>query len=75
MENNKSPVNDGIPAEFYKIFWNDNSVFYIKVINTAHELGKLSISQRRGKIILIPEKERRNLSFPKKLASNHSFEL
>ena len=49
MENNKSPVNDGIPAEFYKIFWNDNSVFYIKVINTAHELGKLSISQKKRK--------------------------
>ena len=57
MENNKSPGNDGIPAEFYKVFWNDISVFYIKAINTAHERGKLSISQRRGIIKLIPKKD------------------
>ena len=57
MENNKSPGNGGIPAEFYKVFWNDISVFYIKAINTAHELGKLSISQRRGIIKLIPKKD------------------
>ena len=60
---------------FTKSFGMIIQFFYIKVINTAHELGKLSISQRRGKIILIPEKERRNPSLPKKLASNHSFEL
>ena len=46
MENNKSPGNDGIPEEFYKILWNDIS----------HRLGKLPMSQRRGIINLIHKK-------------------
>ena len=46
MENNKSPGNDGIPEEFYKILWNDIS----------YRLGKLPMSQRRGIINLIHKK-------------------
>ena len=57
MENNKSPGDDGYPAEFYNVFRKDLSPYYIKAINTAFKLGKLSISQRRGIIKLIPKKK------------------
>ena len=33
MKNKKSPGSDGIIAEFYKIFWNDITEFYVKSIN------------------------------------------
>ena len=58
MENNKSHGNDGLPAEFYKVFWRDINVLYLNAINFGHKIGKLSISQRRGIIKLIPKKSR-----------------
>ena len=58
MENNKSPGSDGLPAEFYKVFWRDINVLYLNAINFGHKIGKLSISQRRGIIKLIPKKSR-----------------
>lgn len=45
MKNEKSPGNDGIPVEFYKVFWKDISTFYINAINTSYESEKLSVSQ------------------------------
>ena len=30
MESNKSPGSDGLPAEFYKVFWNDISQHLLK---------------------------------------------
>ena len=49
MESGKSPETDGLPAEFYKIFWNDISTFLIDTLN-------MSISQRTGLITLLPKK-------------------
>ena len=56
MENSKSFGEDGIPAEFYKMFWKYISKFYVNAINDAYKTGKLSTSQRRGMIKLIPKK-------------------
>ena len=56
MENSKSPGDDGIPAEFYKMFWKDIAKFYVNAINNAYKTGKLSTSQRRRIIKLIPKK-------------------
>ena len=56
MENSKSPGDDGILAEFYKMFWKDIAKFYVNAINNAYKTGKLSTSQRRGIIKLIPKK-------------------
>ncbi|KAL9989410.1 hypothetical protein ACROYT_G003957 [Oculina patagonica] len=56
MKNDKSPGNDGLPSEFYKVFWKDISTAFIKAINRSYSCGKLSISQRRGTIKLIPKK-------------------
>ena len=58
MESGKSPGTDGLPAEFYKIFWNDVSTFLIDALNMSFSKGCLSISQRRGLITLLPKKNK-----------------
>ena len=58
MESGKSPGTDGLPAEFYKVFWNDVSTFLIDALNLSFSKGYLSISQRRGLITLLPKKNK-----------------
>ena len=57
MVADKSPRTDGLPCEFYKVFWNDVAEILINSFNYSYEIGKLSISQRRGIIKLIPKKD------------------
>ena len=57
MQCNKTPGSDGLPAEFYKVFWNDIADFFLKSINQAYHAGQLSVTQRRGIIKLIPKKD------------------
>lgn len=57
MDSNKTPGTDGLPAEFYKIFWKDISTLLVSALNYAFESGCLSITQRRGVIKLIPKKD------------------
>ena len=57
MEAGKTPGSDGLPAEFYKVFWTDISIFLIRSLNHAYETGQLSITQKRGVIKLIPKKD------------------
>ena len=57
MESEKTPGTDGLPAEFYKVFWKDVSSTLISALNYAYETGKLSITQRRGIIKPIPKKD------------------
>ena len=56
MESGKSPSIDGLPAELYKVFWNDVSNFLISSLNRSYQKGNLAITQRRGIISLIPKK-------------------
>ena len=58
IESDKSPGTDGLPAEFYKIFWNDVSTFLIDALNMSLSKGYLLISQRRGLITLLPKKNK-----------------
>ena len=58
MELGKSPGTDGLPAEFYKVFWKDISPYLISSLNRSYQKGKLAITQRRGIISLIPKKEK-----------------
>ena len=58
MESGKSPGTDGLPAEFYKVFWKDVSPFLIRCLNKSHLKGKLALTQRRGIISLIPKKDK-----------------
>ena len=57
MECNKTPGSDGLPAEFYKVFWNDISDLFLNSINYAYRIGQLSVTQRRGILKLIPKKK------------------
>ena len=52
MEPDKSPGTDGLPSEFYQMFWNDVSKPLLEALNYGFEIGKLSISQKRGVIKL-----------------------
>ena len=58
MELGKSPGRDGLPAEFYKVFWKDISPFPISSLNRSYQKGKLAITQRTGIISLIPKKDK-----------------
>ena len=58
MASNKSPGIDGLPAEFYKVFWNHVKPFLLNALNCSHTNGYLSITQRRGLITLVPNKNK-----------------
>ena len=57
MASEKTPGSDGLPCEFYKVFWNDLAEILLNALNFSFETGKLSISQRRGIVKLIPKKD------------------
>jgi len=44
-ETNKTPGSDRIPAEFYKVFWNNLLDFLVNSINFAYQTGQLSVTQ------------------------------
>ena len=52
-----TPGTDGLPCEFYKVFWNDLAEILVNALNHSFETGMLSISQRRGIVKLIPKKD------------------
>ena len=37
MEPEKTPGSDSIPAEFYKVFWNDISEHLVTLINHVYQ--------------------------------------
>ena len=58
FENNKSPVNDGLTAEFYKTFWPILGNLLVDSRNAAYTNGKLSNLQRQAIIRLIEKKDK-----------------
>ena len=58
LKNNKSPGIDGLPAEFYKIFWNDIKDILFESFNFSIYSGKISISKRQGVISLLPKPDK-----------------
>jgi len=54
--NNKSPGIDGIPPEFYKVFWHNISDHLVNAMNEAYNKGELSVNHRRGIVSLVPKK-------------------
>ena len=57
MDSNKTPGTDGLPAEFYKVFWKDICPFLVSALNYAFDSVCLSVTQRRGIIKIIPKKD------------------
>ena len=47
VQNNKSPGNDGLTKELYKMFWNEIKNTFMNSIMEAREKKKLSTSQRQ----------------------------
>ena len=48
METGKSPGTDGLPAEFYKVFWNDVSLFLLASLELIYlQRASLSFSAKR----------------------------
>ena len=64
FQNNKSPGNDGLTAEFYKFFWSKISKYFIQCLETVYEMGELTISQKQA-IIKLLEKKGKDRTFLK----------
>ena len=62
MKNSKTPGIDGLPAEFYKVFWIDIKKIVTESVNFSFEKNELSLDQRRGLISLVPKKDKDRLS-------------
>ena len=58
FENNKPPGDDGLPAEFYKAFWNIVGRLMVESLNYSYDYGELSNSQKRAIITLIEKKNK-----------------
>ena len=58
FEVGKTPGNDGIPAEFYKTFWDSLDDYLIDVFNLSSEYEEMSTSQRQAIITLLDKKGR-----------------
>ena len=58
MNMNKTPGFDGLPAEFYLVFWADVSDLLMNSLNFSLQNGEMSPSQRNGIITLLPKKDR-----------------
>ena len=50
---NKVPGNDGLPVEFYKMFWASIGNRLVECFNVSFEKGELSSSQKQAVITLI----------------------
>ena len=61
MKNNKSPGSDGLPAEFYKTFWQDINKDLLESINQSYDTGTLSPTQKRSILSLIFKKNDKHL--------------
>ena len=55
MNNNKTPGEDGIPVDFYKVFWTKIKECYYKAILQIYEDRKLHSTASKGVLNLIPK--------------------
>ena len=55
MNNNKTPGEDGIPADFYKVFWNKLKGPFLEMVQDAYNSKELHQSACQGILNLIPK--------------------
>ena len=58
FENNKSPGNGGLTAEFYRAFWQTLENLMVDSLNSSYDYGELSNSQKEAIITLIEKKDK-----------------
>ena len=56
VPNSKIPGSDGLPIEFYQIFWSKIKEPVYESIIYAVDTGEMSLDQFRGVLTLIPKK-------------------
>ena len=62
MQKNKTPGSDGIPVEFYQVFWSDLNDILVEALNECYANETMSNTQRKGLITLLYKKgDRLNL--------------
>ena len=57
MKLNKSPGEDGLPVEFYTLFWAEIGTFLVEMYNECFENNMLPTSMRKSLVTLIHKKE------------------
>ena len=55
MNNNKTPGEDGIPVDFYKVFWLHLKEIFMKMVEETYQNKVLHESARTGILNLIPK--------------------
>jgi len=55
MKNNKTPGIDGLPSEFYKVFWPEIKGIFFETINEIERTKSLSLTQCQGIVSLLPK--------------------
>ena len=55
MNNNKTPGEDGIPVDFYKVFWNELKGTFYEMVAQVYETTSLHATARQGILNLIPK--------------------
>ena len=58
LKNNSCPGSDGLPSEFYKVFWTKVKQDIMNMIEESYGEMKLHSSARRGILNLIPKKDK-----------------
>ena len=58
MNNNKTPGYDGLPVDFYKVFWNGLSQCFYDMVLESYERNILHESARQGILNLIPKAQK-----------------
>ena len=58
MKNKKTPGNDGIPIDVYKVFWKRLAPLFLNVVNYCYQEGCLFPSGAEGILNLIPKQEK-----------------
>ena len=58
LRNGSCPGSDGIPAEFYKMFWKQIKEYLVPAIQESIEEGELHKTAKTGILNLIPKKDK-----------------
>ena len=58
MNNNKTPGQDGIPEDFYKVFWTKIKELFMEMLHESYNTKKLHQTARQGILNLIPKQNK-----------------